>query len=63
MCARYGDGSPLSDAHITEWEVSRSNHHHNLLRLCNNCHGLYDNKTITRIVPWWRPLQTGTMYS
>ncbi|WP_447763398.1 tetratricopeptide repeat protein [Sphingopyxis panaciterrae] len=48
LCARCDEGAPLSDAHIVEWEVSQSHHHHNLLRLCDNCHGLYDRKAISR---------------
>jgi len=48
MCARCGAGGPLQDAHIVPWEISRSNHHHNLIRLCGNCHGLYDGKAISR---------------
>lgn len=48
MCARCGEGAPLHDAHIIDWETSRSNHHHNLLRLCGNCHGKYDTGVILR---------------
>lgn len=48
MCARCGEGAPLHDAHIVNWETSRSNHHHNLLRLCGNCHGKYDTGAISR---------------
>lgn len=48
MCARCGAGSPLEDAHIIDWETSRSNHHHNLVRLCKNCHGMYDTGAISR---------------
>ncbi len=45
---RCGEGAPLHDAHIVDWETSRSNHHHNLLRLCGNCHGKYDTGAISR---------------
>ncbi|KTS25897.1 hypothetical protein NS228_23845 [Methylobacterium indicum] len=45
-CCRLG--GPFDDAHIEEWSRSRSNHHHNLLRLCCTCHKRYDRREIPR---------------
>jgi tetratricopeptide (TPR) repeat protein len=47
-CARCLAGTPLEEAHIEAWEVSRSHHHHNLIRLCRNCHRLFDEGVVTR---------------
>lgn len=47
-CARCVTGTPIEEAHIEPWETSRSHHHHNLIRLCRNCHRSYDEGTIPR---------------
>lgn len=47
-CARCVTGAPLEEAHIEPWETSFSHHHHNLLRLCRNCHRLFDEKVLSR---------------
>jgi tetratricopeptide (TPR) repeat protein len=47
-CARCIAGTPLEEAHIEAWGVSRSHHHHNLIRLCRNCHRLFDEGVVTR---------------
>ncbi len=48
ICPCCNSPGPFHDAHIDEWSVSRSNHHHNLLRVCVVCHDRYDDKTIPR---------------
>lgn len=45
-CARCGRGSIIETAHICEYSQSRSHHHHNLIRLCTQCHGEFDSKVI-----------------
>ena len=47
-CARCLTGTPLEEAHIEPWETSRSHHHHNLIRLCRNCHRSFDEGVILR---------------
>lgn len=47
-CARCVDGGPMEIAHIESWATSLSHHHHNLIRLCRNCHRLYDDGSIAR---------------
>ena len=47
-CARCVSGAPLEEAHIEAWEAVRSHHHHNLIRLCRNCHRAYDEGAIPR---------------
>ncbi len=44
QCANCGRGNNLKTAHIVEWAVSRSHHHHNLIRLCSDCHDQFDTK-------------------
>lgn len=41
-CVRCGAGAGVQTAHIDAWAISRSNHHHNLLRICSNCHNEHD---------------------
>jgi tetratricopeptide (TPR) repeat protein len=48
VCPSCGSGGPFQDAHIDDWRVSRSNHHHNLIRLCGTCHARYDEGAISR---------------
>jgi tetratricopeptide (TPR) repeat protein len=38
QCARCGKGYKLENAHIDDYAVSRSHHHHNIIRLCSQCH-------------------------
>lgn len=48
QCSRCGNGGPFEDAHIIPWAKSKSNHHHNLLRLCKPCHKMYDDGIISQ---------------
>lgn len=41
-CVRCGSGVGVETAHIDAWATSRSNHHHNLLRICSACHSEHD---------------------
>lgn len=41
-CVRCGSGIGVETAHIESWATSRSNHHHNLLRICSSCHSEHD---------------------
>ncbi len=41
-CMRCGSGVAVETAHIDPWASSRSNHHHNLLRICSACHSEHD---------------------
>jgi len=42
QCARCGSGVGVDTAHIRSWAVSRSHHHHNLIRICSACHREHD---------------------
>ena len=46
QCPRCGRGFKLETAHIVDYAISRSHHHHNLIRLCSLCHEEFDSKTI-----------------
>jgi len=46
QCPRCGRGFKLETAHIEDYAVSRSHHHHNLIRLCSHCHDEFDSKKI-----------------
>ena len=48
LCPLCKSSGPFEDAHIEDWNLSRSNHHHNLLRLCTACHARFDRKEIPR---------------
>lgn len=37
-CARCGKGFKLENAHIEDYAEGRSHHHHNIIRLCSQCH-------------------------
>lgn len=41
-CTRCGNGVGIETAHIDSWATSRSNYHHNLLRICSSCHSEHD---------------------
>ncbi|KIF59424.1 hypothetical protein [Pseudomonas fluorescens] len=41
-CVRCGSGVGVETAHIDAWATSRSNHHHNLIRICSACHCEHD---------------------
>ena len=43
QCLRCGSGIAVQTAHIEPWEKSRSNHHHNLVRVCSQCHAEHDD--------------------
>jgi 5-methylcytosine-specific restriction endonuclease McrA len=47
-CALCGTGHKLEDAHILPYEESLSHYHHNLIRLCSDCHRKYDDGIIPR---------------
>lgn len=46
QCPRCGRGFKLETAHIVDYAISRSHHHHNLIRLCSLCHEEFDSKAI-----------------
>lgn len=46
QCPRCGRGFKLETAHILDYAISRSHHHHNLIRLCTLCHEEFDDKKI-----------------
>jgi tetratricopeptide (TPR) repeat protein/5-methylcytosine-specific restriction endonuclease McrA len=48
QCARCGEGFKLETAHIDPYATSLSHHHHNLIRLCAQCHTEFDD---THILP------------
>lgn len=48
QCALCGYGHKLENAHIVEYSKSLSHHHHNLIRLCTDCHSKYDDGIIGR---------------
>ncbi|MEX0996922.1 MAG: hypothetical protein WDZ45_07730 [Flavobacteriaceae bacterium] len=47
QCARCFSGHRLDDAHIIPWSKSFSHFHHNLIRLCTDCHVKYDDGIIS----------------
>lgn len=48
QCSLCGEGHKLENAHIIEYSKSLSHHHHNLIRLCTDCHSKYDDGIISR---------------
>lgn len=46
QCALCGKGHKLQNAHIGDYAVSFSHHHHNLIRLCTDCHSKFDDNII-----------------
>lgn len=48
QCARCASGHRMDDAHIIPWSDSFSHFHHNLIRLCTDCHIKYDDGIIPR---------------
>lgn len=46
QCPRCGRGFKLETAHIVDYAISKSHHHHNLIRLCSLCHEEFDSKKI-----------------
>jgi tetratricopeptide (TPR) repeat protein/5-methylcytosine-specific restriction endonuclease McrA len=48
QCARCGAGFPLENAHIVDYAISLSHHHHNLIRLCSGCHDSFDKQILSR---------------
>jgi tetratricopeptide (TPR) repeat protein len=46
QCALCGKGHKLNSAHISPYVTSRSHHHHNLIRLCTDCHSKFDDGLI-----------------
>lgn len=46
ICPLCRSTGPFKNAHIEAWRLSRSNHHHNLLRVCGPCHDRYDDGQI-----------------
>ncbi|WP_459557668.1 HNH endonuclease signature motif containing protein [Lacunimicrobium album] len=49
-CAMCNAGHKLENAHITPWSETRSHHHHNLIRVCSDCHDKVDDGIIARSV-------------
>jgi tetratricopeptide (TPR) repeat protein len=47
-CAWCHSGHKLETAHIDGYALSRSHYHHNLIRLCADCHTKYDDGLILR---------------
>ena len=47
-CARCGGGVRVQNAHVDPYHLSQSNHHRNVIRLCSQCHGKYDDRIIPR---------------
>ncbi len=47
-CARCRKGHKLENAHIIPYTECRSHHHHNLIRLCTECHEALDSKALLR---------------
>lgn len=45
-CARCGRGFKLENAHVQDYASSLSHHHHNLIRLCSQCHDEFDDRRI-----------------
>lgn len=37
-CALCGKGHALENAHIVDYSISLSHHHHNIIRICTECH-------------------------
>lgn len=50
QCALCKTGHKLQNAHIIPYEDCRNHHHHNLIRLCTDCHSKYDDGIIERSV-------------
>ena len=46
QCALCGKGHKLNNAHVSPYATSRSHHHHNLIRLCTDCHSKFDDGLI-----------------
>jgi len=45
-CALCGTGHKLEDAHIVPYEQTLAHYHHNLIRLCTDCHSKFDDGII-----------------
>src|SRR6266404_2763255 len=48
-CALCGKGHKLENAHIVNYALSASHHHHNLIRICSDCHSKYDDGLIPTV--------------
>lgn len=48
QCALCGVGHKLENAHIVPYEETRNHFHHNLIRICTDCHSKYDDGIIPR---------------
>lgn len=48
QCPLCGTGHKLENAHIKPYEETRAHHHHNLIRICTDCHSKYDDGIISR---------------
>jgi len=46
QCALCGTGHKLEDAHIVPYEQTLAHYHHNLIRLCTDCHSKFDDGII-----------------
>jgi len=47
-CAICGKGHKLENAHIEDYPLSLSHHHHNLIRICKDCHSGDTDKIIPK---------------
>lgn len=47
-CALCFRGHKLENAHIEDYATSLSHHHHNIIRLCTDCHIKYDEGIISK---------------
>jgi tetratricopeptide (TPR) repeat protein len=47
-CPITGKGYPLENAHITDYSISKSHHHHNIIRIAKEEHTKFDNKVLPK---------------
>lgn len=47
-CPITQKGFPLEDAHLVDYSISRSHHHHNIIRIAKDEHTKYDNGVLPR---------------
>jgi tetratricopeptide (TPR) repeat protein len=47
-CPITGKGYPLENAHIEDYSVSKSHHHHNIIRIAKEEHTKFDNKVLPK---------------
>ncbi len=47
-CPITGKGYPLENAHIEDYNISKSHHHHNIIRIAKDEHTKFDNKVLSK---------------